>query len=120
MIPDSALAGDVDSVKLDGVDFRTTTVTFSSNDAYNGSSKRNGIYTANTWPDEYKMNDDVNKASASVTRKNQCENNIARHLDYGFTMPNGTYSIEIGLQCFRRWLVYHQVCVCTEISTSNR
>ena len=172
MIPDSALTGAVDSVKIDGVDYRTTTVTFSSNDAkdsaricdfiymnaittnysvdsslayyvncgdhnpatasgndkmglfnsvteqlykedavtgytwgliddatdrYNGSSKSNGIYTANTWPDEYNTGDDINKASSFRYTKNQYENNIARHLDYGFTMPNGTYSVEIGL-----------------------
>ena len=27
--------------------------------------------------------------------KNQYENNIARHIDYGFTLPNGTYSVEM-------------------------
>ena len=27
--------------------------------------------------------------------KNQYENNIDRHLDYGFTLPNGTYTVEM-------------------------
>lgn len=66
-------------------------------DKYNGSSKSNGIYTANTWPDEYNTGDDNNKASSFRYTKNQYENNIARHLDYGFQLPNGTYTVEIGL-----------------------
>lgn len=28
--------------------------------------------------------------------KNQYENNIERHLDYGFTLPNGSYKVEVG------------------------
>lgn len=66
-------------------------------DRYNGSSKSKGIYTSNTWPDEYNTGDDNNKASSFRYTKNQYENNIARHLDYGFELPNGTYSVEIGL-----------------------
>ena len=65
-------------------------------DQYNGSGKSKGIYTANTWPDEYNTADGRNKTASFRYTKNQYENNIARHLDYGFTLPNGTYRIEYG------------------------
>ncbi|MCQ2416727.1 MAG: glycoside hydrolase family 127 protein [Oscillospiraceae bacterium] len=66
-------------------------------DAYNGSSKSSGIYTANTWPNEFTLADGQDKTSTFRYTKNQYENNIARHLDYGFTLPNGTYTVEM---CF--------------------
>lgn len=172
MIPDFVIADSVNTTKVDGKEYRTVTVTFSSNDSkesarvcdfiymtavtpvysvdstiayyvncgdhntttasgtdrfglfnslteqlygedavtgytwgliddptdqYNGSSKSAGIYTANTWPDEYHTGDDTNKASSYRYTKNQYENNIARHIDYGFELPNGTYAVEIGL-----------------------
>lgn len=65
-------------------------------DQYNGSSKSKGLYTANTWPDEYNTSDGADKASSFRYTKNQYENNIDRHLDYAFELPNGKYSVEIG------------------------
>lgn len=64
-------------------------------DKYNGSSKSNGIYTANTWCDEFNTADGRDKKQSFRYTKNQYENNIARHLDYGFTLPNGTYTVEM-------------------------
>ena len=64
-------------------------------DQYNGSGKSKGIYTANTWPDEYNTADGRNKTASFRYTKNQYENNIDRHLDYGFTLPNGTYTVEM-------------------------
>ena len=64
-------------------------------DQYNGSSKSSGIYTANTWPDENNAADGKDKSVSFRYTKNQYENNIARHLDYGFTLPKGDYSIEM-------------------------
>ena len=64
-------------------------------DKYNGASKSGGIYTANTWPNEYATMDGQSKTSSFRYTKNQYENNIARHLDYGFTLPNGTYTVEM-------------------------
>ncbi|MCR5717561.1 MAG: dockerin type I repeat-containing protein, partial [Oscillospiraceae bacterium] len=63
-------------------------------DRYNGSGKGGGIYTANTWCDESHGADGAAKNNSFRYTKNQFENNIARHLDYSFTLPNGTYSIE--------------------------
>lgn len=65
-------------------------------DQYNGSSKSKGIYTANTWPNEFTLVDSTDKTASYRYTKNQYENDIARHLDYGFTMPNGTYKVEVG------------------------
>lgn len=67
-----------------------------STDQYAGSTKSKGLYTANTWPDEYNTADGQDKASSFRYTKNQYENDIERHLDYGFTLPNGTYKIEVG------------------------
>lgn len=66
-------------------------------DQYNGSSKSSGLYTANTWCDEYNTTDNRDKTASFRYTKNQYENNIDRHLDYGFTLPNGKYEIEM---CF--------------------
>ncbi len=65
-------------------------------DQYNGGSKSKAIYTANTWPNEYALNDGQDKDNSYRYTKNQYENNIDRHLDYGFTLPNGTYTVEMG------------------------
>ena len=64
-------------------------------DQYNGASKSGGIYTANTWPNEQAVTDGQSKTSSFRYTKNQYENDIARHLDYGFTLPNGTYTVEM-------------------------
>jgi DUF1680 family protein len=64
-------------------------------DQYKGSGKSRGIYTANTWPDEYHTADGADKTSSWRYTKNQYESNIARHLDYGFSLPDGTYSVEL-------------------------
>jgi len=66
-------------------------------DQYNGSSKSSGLYTANTWCDEANTTDGAEKSNSFRYTKNQYENNIARHLDYSFELPNGTYSVEM---CF--------------------
>lgn len=67
-------------------------------DKYNGSSKSKGIYTANTWPDEYNTADGADKNVSYRYTKNQYENNIERHIDYGFTLPDGTYSVEMAFR----------------------
>ena len=64
-------------------------------DQYNGASKSSGIYTANTWPNENAVSDGQAKTASFRYTKNQYENNIDRHLDYGFTLPNGTYTVEM-------------------------
>ncbi|SFX02443.1 beta-L-arabinofuranosidase domain-containing protein [Ruminococcus sp. XPD3002] len=64
-------------------------------DQYNGSSKSGGLYTANTWCDEANTADGADKSSSFRYTKNQYENNIARHIDYSFELPNGTYSVEM-------------------------
>lgn len=64
-------------------------------DKYQGSGNSGGIYTANTWPNERAAADGQAKTSSFRYTKNQYENNIARHLDYAFTLPNGTYSVEV-------------------------
>ena len=64
-------------------------------DQYNGSGTSSGIYTANTWPDEFHTADDADKTTSYRYTKNQYENNIARHLDYAFSLPDGTYSVEL-------------------------
>ncbi|HOH88103.1 dockerin type I repeat-containing protein, partial [Ruminococcus sp.] len=68
-----------------------------STDQYNGSTKSGGLYTANTWCDEANTADGADKSNSFRYTKNQYENNIARHLDYSFELPNGTYSVEM---CF--------------------
>lgn len=69
----------------------------SPEDRYNGSGKSSGIYTANTWPDEANTADGADKSTSFRYTKNQYESGIARHLDYRFELPNGTYSVEF---CF--------------------
>ncbi|WP_296692563.1 beta-L-arabinofuranosidase domain-containing protein [Ruminococcus sp.] len=66
-------------------------------DQYSGSKNSAGIYTANTWCDERNTGDGRAKNASFRYTKNQYENNIDRHLDYGFTLPNGKYSVEM---CF--------------------
>lgn len=65
-------------------------------DQYAGSGKSKGLYTANTWPDEYNVADGRDKTSSFRYTKNQYENDIDRHIDYTFSLPNGTYDIEVG------------------------
>ena len=65
-------------------------------DQYNGSSNSKGLYTANTWPDERNTQDNRDKTQSFRYTKNQYENDIARHLDYGFTLPKGSYQLEVG------------------------
>ena len=65
-------------------------------DQYNGSGNSKGLYTANTWPDERSPQDGRDKTASFRYTKNQYENDIARHIDYGFTLPNGTYTVETG------------------------
>lgn len=64
-------------------------------DQYNGASKSGGIYTANTWPNESAALDGQAKTSSFRYTKNQYEHDIDRHIDYGFTLPNGTYTVEM-------------------------
>ncbi|WP_080676315.1 beta-L-arabinofuranosidase domain-containing protein [Ruminococcus flavefaciens] len=66
-------------------------------DQYNGSANSSGLYTANTWCDERNTGDGRAKNASFRYTKNQYENNIDRHIDYGFTLPNGKYSVEM---CF--------------------
>ncbi|MBR5166102.1 MAG: glycoside hydrolase family 127 protein [Ruminococcus sp.] len=67
-------------------------------DQYNGSSKSAGIYTANTWCDEGSAVDGKDKSVSFRYTKNQYENNIARHLDYAFELPQGDYTIEMAFR----------------------
>ena len=79
-------------------------------DQYNGSSKSKAIYTANTWAYEFNTADNQDKANSNRYTKNQYENNIERHLDYGFTLPNGSYTVEVGFcdpwKCSNNPVVY--------------
>ena len=70
----------------------------SANDQYNGASKSGGLYTANTWPNESAPGDGAAKNVSFRYTKNQYENNIDRHLDYGFTLPNGSYTVEMSFR----------------------
>lgn len=64
-------------------------------DRYNGSSKSGGLYTANTWCDEFNTADGRDKTASYRYTKNQYENDIARNINYGFTLPNGKYTVEM-------------------------
>ena len=64
-------------------------------DKYNGASKSKGIYTSNTWPDENNTADGRDKTASFRYTKNQYENDIARNLSYGFTLPKGKYTVEM-------------------------
>ncbi len=66
-------------------------------DQYGGSKNSKGLYTANTWCDERNTQDGRAKTASFRYTKNQYENNIDRHLDYRFDLPNGKYSVEM---CF--------------------
>ena len=59
------------------------------------SSSTGALYTANTWPDESPIDGREKTASYRYTR-NQFERNMDRLIEYGFTLPNGTYELEIG------------------------
>ena len=67
-------------------------------DQYNGAGKSRGLYTANTWPDESHPADGADKTASWRYTKNQFENGIDRHLDYRFSLPDGTYSVECAFQ----------------------
>ena len=79
-------------------------------DQYNGASKSGGLYTANTWPNENAASDGAAKTASFRYTKNQYENDIARHIDYGFTLPNGDYTVEMSFSdpwnCSRNPSVY--------------
>jgi hypothetical protein len=64
-------------------------------DKHNGAAKNGGICTANTWPNEAHTADGAEKNASFRYTKNQYENNIDRHIDYGFTLPNGDYTVEM-------------------------
>lgn len=68
-----------------------------ANDQYEGSKNGGGLYTANTWCNERAAADGAEKSSSFRYTKNQYENDIDRHIDYGFTLPNGKYTVEM---CF--------------------
>lgn len=101
-------------------------------DQYNGSSKSKGIYTANTWPNENSTGDATDKTGSFRYTKNQYENNIARHLDYGFTLPNGTYKVEVGYanpwncsnkpSCYANYGTANQQVIAesTDLSSANK
>jgi len=65
------------------------------NDQYHGTGNGGGLYTANTWCNERATADGAEKTNSFRYTKNQYENNIARHIDYGFTLPNGKYTVEM-------------------------
>ena len=67
-------------------------------DQYGGASKSGGIYTSNTWPNEASPGDGAAKNVSFRYTKNQYENNIDRHLDYGFTLPDGEYTVEMSFR----------------------
>ena len=67
-------------------------------DQYGGASRSGGIYTSNTWPNESAPGDGAEKNVSFRYTKNQYENNIARHLDYGFTLPDGEYTVEMSFR----------------------
>ena len=83
------------SLGIDEVTGRKWGLIDDTTDQYNGSSKSGGLYTANTWCDEANTADGADKSSSFRYTKNQYENNIARHIDYSFELPNGTYSVEM-------------------------
>ncbi|HWT74138.1 MAG TPA: beta-L-arabinofuranosidase domain-containing protein [Mobilitalea sp.] len=66
-------------------------------DQYGGSSISKGLYTANTWCYEFNNGKDgLDKEATNRYTKNQFESGIDRHLDYGFELENGKYTVEIG------------------------
>ncbi len=66
-------------------------------DQYDGSTKSDGLYTANTWCDEYNVQDGRDKSASYRYTKNQYENGIDRNIVYQFQLPDGKYEIEM---CF--------------------
>jgi len=88
------------------------------NDQYNGSSKSGGLYTANTWCDEYHTADGRDKTATYRYTKNQYENDIDRRLDYGFQLPDGKYEVEM---CFSDpWGCSTKPSIYTAYDTNSR
>ncbi|HAG13679.1 MAG TPA: hypothetical protein DCG49_07430 [Ruminococcus sp.] len=87
-------------------------------DQYNGASKSGGIYTANTWPNEAAPGDGAAKNVSFRYTKNQYEHNIDRHLDYGFTLPDGAYTVEMSFRdpwgCSKNPRVYANIGTANE------
>lgn len=79
-------------------------------DRYNGGSKSRGVYTANTWCGEFNTADGQDKKTSYRYTKNQYENDMARQIDYGFTLPNGKYEVELSFsdpwECSKNPTVY--------------
>lgn len=68
-----------------------------STDQYGGSGLSAALYTANTWAYEYNKQDGLDKLDSNRYTKNQLETGITpRYLDYAFSLPDGTYTLEIG------------------------
>ena len=87
-------------------------------DQYNGSSKSGGLYTANTWCDEYHTQDGQDKTSTFRYTKNQYENDMPRRIAYGFQLPAGKYEIEM---CFSDpWGCSTKPSVYTDYATDRR
>ncbi len=89
-----------------------------SNDQYNGASKSKGLYTANTWPDEYNTADGRDKSASYRYTKNQYESGIDRHLDYAFALPDGTYRVEMGFS--NPWNCSDRPSVYADYGTENQ
>ncbi|WP_294749932.1 beta-L-arabinofuranosidase domain-containing protein [uncultured Ruminococcus sp.] len=86
-------------------------------DQYSGSSKSSGLYTANTWCDEYNTADGRDKTATFRYTKNQYENNIDRRISYLFTLRPGKYSVEM---CFSDpWNCSASPSVYTNYDTDN-
>ena len=87
-------------------------------DRYEGSSKSGGLYTANTWCDEYHTADGQDKTSTFRYTKNQYENDIPRHLSYAFQLPKGKYEVEM---CFSDpWSCSTKPSVYTDYATTAK
>ena len=85
-------------------------------DKYDGGSKSGGLYTANTWCDEYNTSDNRDKTASFRYTKNQYENNMERTLSYGFWLPAGKYEVEM---CFSDpWSCSTNPCVKTACDTN--
>jgi hypothetical protein len=86
-------------------------------DQYSGSSKSSGLYTANTWCDEYNTADGRDNTATFRYTKNQYENNIDRRISYLFTLRPGKYSVEM---CFSDpWNCSASPSVYTNYDTDN-
>lgn len=86
-------------------------------DQYSGGSKSTGLYTANTWCDEYNTADGRDKTASFRYTKNQYENNMDRRISYLFTLRPGKYSVEM---CFSDpWNCSSKPSVYTDIDTDH-